>query len=49
MTPKGGIVPHDKFSVNSNRAEVLFTDYIAEHLKLAGRAGIVVPEGIIFQ
>ncbi|MDI9347507.1 MAG: N-6 DNA methylase [Methylacidiphilales bacterium] len=49
MTPKGGIVPHDKFSVNSNRAEVLFTDYIAEHLKLTGRAGIVIPEGIIFQ
>ncbi len=49
MTPKGGIKPHDKFSVTSNRAEVLFTDYIAEHLKLAGRAGIVVPEGIIFQ
>ena len=49
MTPKGGIVPHDKFSVKSNRAEVLFTDYIAEHLKLAGRAGVVVPEGIIFQ
>jgi len=49
MTPKGGIIPHDKFSVLSNRAEVLFTDYIAEHLKLAGRAGIVVPEGIIFQ
>jgi type I restriction enzyme M protein len=49
MTPRGGIVPHAKFSVNSNRAEVLFTDYIAEHLKLAGRAGIVVPEGVIFQ
>jgi type I restriction enzyme M protein len=49
MTPKGGISPHDKFSVRSNRAEVLFTDYIAEHLKLEGRAGIVVPEGIIFQ
>jgi len=49
MTPKGGITPHDKFSLKSNRAEVLFTDYIAEHLKLEGRAGIVVPEGIIFQ
>jgi len=49
MTPKGGITPHDKFSIPSNRAEVLFTDYIAEHLKLEGRAGIVVPEGIIFQ
>jgi len=47
MTPKGGIKPHDKFSVQSSRAEVLFTDYIAEHLKLSGRAGIVVPEGVV--
>ena len=49
MSPKGGIVPHDKFGVESKRAEVLFTDYIAEHLKLGGRAGVVVPEGVIFQ
>ena len=28
--------------------EVLFVDYIMEHLKPTGRAGIVVPEGIIF-
>jgi type I restriction enzyme M protein len=49
MTPRGGIKPHDKFSVQSKRAEVLFTDYIAEHLKLAGRAGIVVPVGVVFQ
>ena len=48
MTPKGGIKPHDKF-VKANKAEVLFTDYISEYLKLEGRAGIVVPEGIIFQ
>jgi type I restriction enzyme M protein len=48
MTPKGGIKPHDKF-VKASKAEVLFTDYISEHLKLEGRAGIVVPEGIIFQ
>jgi type I restriction enzyme M protein len=48
MTPKGGITPHKKFSISSNRAEVLFVDYIAEHLKLNGRAGIIVPEGIIF-
>ncbi len=48
MTPKGGIKPHDKF-VKANKAEVLFTDYISEHIKLEGRAGIVVPEGIIFQ
>jgi type I restriction enzyme M protein len=49
MTPKGGIKPHDKFGITANRAEVLFVDYIASHLKPTGRAGIVVPEGIIFQ
>lgn len=48
MTPKGGIIPHSKFRVSANRAEVLFVDYIAEHLNMNGRAGIVVPEGIIF-
>ncbi|MFN5930381.1 MAG: N-6 DNA methylase, partial [Sphingobacteriales bacterium] len=49
MTPKGGIRPHKRFSIQSNRAEVLFVDYIMEHLTPKGRAGIVVPEGIIFQ
>ena len=49
MTPKGGIRPHKRFSVSSNRAEVLFVDYMAEHLNVDGKAGIVVPEGIIFQ
>ncbi|HEX7483694.1 MAG TPA: N-6 DNA methylase [Candidatus Saccharimonadales bacterium] len=49
MSPKGGIKPHDKFGIKANRAEVLFVDYIASHLKPTGRAGIVVPEGIIFQ
>lgn len=50
MTPKGGIQPHKKFSIKANRAEVLFVDYIANHLNpVSGRAGIVVPEGIIFQ
>ncbi len=49
MTPKGGIVPHKKFSIQANRAEVLFVDYIVEHLTIKGRAGIIVPEGIIFQ
>jgi len=28
---------------------VLFVDYMAEHLTPQGRAGIIVPEGIIFQ
>lgn len=49
MTPKGGIKPHKRFSVQANRAEVLFVDYILEHLRPNGRAGIIVPEGIIFQ
>jgi type I restriction enzyme M protein len=49
MSPKGGIRPHKKFTISSNRSEVLFVDYIAEHLNLNGKAGIIVPEGIIFQ
>ncbi|AZO26562.1 N-6 DNA methylase [Mesorhizobium sp. M1B.F.Ca.ET.045.04.1.1] len=49
MSPKGGIKPHMRFQVQSKRSEVLFVDYIAEHLTSQGRAAIVVPEGIIFQ
>lgn len=49
MSPKGGIRPHKKFTIKSNRSEVLFVDYIAEHLNPNGRAGIIVPEGVIFQ
>jgi type I restriction enzyme M protein len=49
MSPKGGIMPHKRFSVQSKRSEVLFVDYMAEHLTPSGRAGIIVPEGIIFQ
>ena len=49
MSPKGGIRPHNRFSIMSKRSEVLFVDYMAEHLTPAGRAGIIVPEGIIFQ
>ena len=49
MSPKGGIRPHNRFGVKSKRSEVLFVDYMAEHLNAGGRAGIIVPEGIIFQ
>ncbi len=49
MSPSGGIRPHKRFSVQANRSEVLFVDYILEHLRPNGRAGIIVPEGIIFQ
>jgi type I restriction enzyme M protein len=49
MTPKGGIRPHSRFTIKAKRSEVLFVDYIAEHLNVHGRAGVIVPEGIIFQ
>ncbi len=49
MSPKGGIKPHRRFSIQAKRSEVLFVDYMAEHLTPGGRAGIIVPEGIIFQ
>ncbi|MBF0377267.1 MAG: N-6 DNA methylase [Desulfamplus sp.] len=54
MSPKGGVSSNKKdflkkFSVQSTRSEVLFVDYIAEHLTPFGRAGVIVPEGIIFQ
>lgn len=49
MSPKGGIKPHKRFSIQAKRSEVLFVDYIVEHLTPNGRAAIIVPEGIIFQ
>ena len=48
-TPKGGVKPTDRFTLNSKRTEVLFVEYVIEHLTLNGRAGVIVPEGIIFQ
>src|SRR6266540_3933152 len=47
MTPKGGVSPHTKFRVSATRSEVLFTDYIAEHLTPDGRGGVIVPNGIV--
>lgn len=47
MTPKGGVSPHTKFRVAAKKAEVLFTDYIAEHLTPDGRDGVIVPNGIV--
>ena len=49
FSPKGGITPHNRFNIKSKRAEVLFTDYINEHLKPNGRGAIIVPEGVIFR
>ena len=48
MSPKGGIRPHNRFSVKSGRSEILFVDYMANHLGPNGRAGIIVPEGVTF-
>ncbi len=47
MTPKGGVVPHTRFRIPAKKSEVLFTDYIAEHLTPDGRAGVIVPNGIV--
>jgi type I restriction enzyme M protein len=47
MTPKGGVTPHAKFRIAAKKAEVLFTDYIAEHLTPGGRGAVIVPNGIV--
>jgi type I restriction enzyme M protein len=47
MTPTGGVSPHTKFRVSAKKSEVLFTDYIAEHLTPDGRGGVIVPNGIV--
>jgi type I restriction enzyme M protein len=47
MTPKGGVTPHTRFRIAARKAEVLFTDYIAEHLTADGRGGVIVPNGIV--
>lgn len=49
MTPKGGVEPHSDFKIRAKKAEVLFADYILEHLTPNGKAGFIVPEGIVFQ
>ena len=49
MTPKWWIQPHSRFSITASKSEVLFVDYMMEHLNPHEKAGIIVPEGIIFQ
>ena len=48
MTPTGGIKPHNKFDINASRSEVLFVDYIVNHLRSKGKAGIIIPDTILF-
>jgi len=47
MTPKGGIRPHKRFGIKASRSEILFFDYIVEHLKNKSKAGIIIPEGVL--
>jgi len=47
MTPKGGITPHNRFSIKSKKSEVLFAEYIMDHMTRNGKASYIVPEGII--
>lgn len=49
MTPKGGIVPHNRFSIKSSKSEILFVDYINNHLTSQGKAGIIVPDGVVIK
>lgn len=49
MSPKGGISPHNLYAVKSRNSEILFVEYILEHLRLGGRAGVIVPDGVIFK
>jgi type I restriction enzyme M protein len=48
MTPQGGISPHPRFPIAAKRAELLFLQYIVSHLTENGRAGVIVPEGVLF-
>ena len=47
MTPKGGIIPHNKFSISAKRSEILFVDYITSHLNKPFKGGIIVPDGVL--
>ncbi|MDB9997070.1 N-6 DNA methylase [Gammaproteobacteria bacterium] len=49
FTPKGGISAHRGFNLESKRAEVHFLDFIQSHIKPDGRAGVIVPEGVLFK
>ena len=37
------------FSIKSNATELLFLQHMMNHLKLGGRCGVVIPEGVLFQ
>ena len=47
FNPKGGIKPHNLFSVSSKKAEITFLSYIVDHLKPNGKAGVIIPNGVL--
>jgi type I restriction enzyme M protein len=47
MTPKGGIRPHNKFGIKANRSEILFLDYMVDHLQGPCKSGFIIPEGVL--
>lgn len=48
MSPRGGIKPHGRFSINAGRSEILFLDYIMDHIRPKGRAGVIVPDTVLY-
>jgi len=47
MSPKGGIRPHKKFGIQANRSEILFLDYMVDHLQGPNKSGFIIPEGVL--
>ncbi len=39
---------NEKFQLNTNKTELLFTELIFNMLKIGGTAGIIVPQGVLF-
>ena len=37
------------FPIKSNATELLFLQHMMNHLKLGGKCGVVIPEGVLFQ
>ena len=50
--PYGGKLPHElqtNFTIRSGATEILFLQHIMANLKKGGRAGVIVPEGVLFR
>ncbi len=48
---KGSIDKEDKsevFKINSTKTELLFVDLISRVLDIGGRAGVIIPDGVLF-